>query len=105
VDALLSVAAFRLQAKRCGVQEVVAQGNFIRFAPADLPDSAQLRLARLYPGSQVRKASGFILVPRPMTRPITGQPLVDAELLAWAGKVLADLFTPSAAAPGPSGSR
>ena len=105
VTALLAVAAFRLQAKRCGVQEVVAQGNFIRFAPADLPDSAQLRLARLYPGSQVRKASGFILVPRPVTRPITGQPLVDAELLAWAGKVLADLFTPSGPAPAPPASR
>ncbi len=105
VAALLSVAAFRLHAKRCGVQEVVAQGNFVRFAPADLPDSAQLRLARLYPGSQVRKASGFILVPRPMTRPITGQPLVDAELLAWAEKVLADLFTPSSPAPTATGSR
>jgi transcription-repair coupling factor (superfamily II helicase) len=105
VSALLAVAAFRLQARRCGVQEVVAQGNFIRFAPADLPDSAQLRLSRLYPGSQVRKASGFILVPRPVTRPITGQPLVDAELLAWAGKVLADLFTASSPAPTAAGSR
>jgi Transcription-repair coupling factor (superfamily II helicase) len=38
VAALLAVAAFRLQAKRCGVQEVVGQGNFIRFAPADLPE-------------------------------------------------------------------
>ncbi|PFG17389.1 transcription-repair coupling factor [Propionicimonas paludicola] len=105
VAALLAVAAFRLHAKNCGVQEVVAQGNFIRFAPADLPDSAQLRLARLYPGSQVRKASGFILVPRPMTRPITGQPLVDAELLAWAGKVLTDLFAGPSPAASPVASR
>jgi transcription-repair coupling factor (superfamily II helicase) len=96
VEALLAVAAFRLQARRHGVHEVVAQGNLIRFAPADLPDSAQLRLARLYPGAQVRKAQSLILVPRPVTRPIGGQPVTDAPLLAWAAKVLADVFVPVA---------
>ncbi|MGB2765518.1 MAG: transcription-repair coupling factor, partial [Propionicimonas sp.] len=92
VEALLAVAAFRIEAKRRGVHEVVAQGTNIRFAPADLPDSAQVRLARIYPGAQVRKASGFVLVPRPMTRPIGGQPIGDAPLLAWAGQVLTDVF-------------
>jgi transcription-repair coupling factor (superfamily II helicase) len=91
-EALLAVAAFRLEARRRGIHEVVVAGNMIRFSPADLPDSAQLRLARLYPGSQVRKASQIVLVPRPMTRPIGGQPILDAELLIWAGKVLSDLF-------------
>ena len=94
VAALLAVAAFRMDARRRGVHEVVANGAMIRFAPADLPDSAQLRLNRLYPGSQVRKASSYILVPRPMTRPIGGQPVTDAALLAWAAKVLSDVFGP-----------
>jgi transcription-repair coupling factor (superfamily II helicase) len=92
VTALLAVAAFRIEARRRGVHEVVANGSMIRFAPADLPDSAQLRLNRLYPGSQVRKASSYILVPRPMTAPIGGQPVTDAALLAWAAKVLVDVF-------------
>ncbi len=92
VEALLAVASFRLLARRYGVHEVVSQGNLIRFAPADLPDSAQLRLARLYPGAQVRRAQGLILVPRPTTRPIGGQPVTDAPLLAWAATVLADIF-------------
>ena len=96
VEALLAVAAFRLEARRRGVTEVVAQGNHIRFAPADLGEAAQVRLARVYPGSQLRKASGFILVPRPMTRPIAGQPVSDAELLAWASQVLADVYPVSA---------
>ena len=91
-EALLAVAAFRLSARAHGVSEVVAQGNMIRFAPAVLPDSAQLRLARLYPGAQVRKATELILVPRPMTRPIGGQPITDAPLLEWAAKVLSDVF-------------
>ena len=92
VEALLAVASFRLAARRHGVHEVVAQGNMIRFAPAELPDSAQLRLGRLYPGSQLRKATSSILVPRPMTRPIGGQPVTDAALLAWAATVLTDVF-------------
>jgi len=94
-EALLAVAAFRLQARRHGINEVVAQGSMIRFAPADLPESAQLRLARLHPGSQLRKAQNVVLVPRPMTRPIGGQPVTDAALLAWAAKVMADVFTPA----------
>jgi transcription-repair coupling factor (superfamily II helicase) len=95
VEALLAVAAFRIEARRRGVHEVVANGAMIRFAPADLPDSAQLRLNRLYPGSLVRKASSYILVPRPVTRPIGGQPVTDAALLAWAAKVLVDVFGPA----------
>jgi transcription-repair coupling factor (superfamily II helicase) len=94
VEALLAVAAFRLQARRRGVHEVVAQGTMIRFAPADLPDSAQLRLARLYPGAQLRKAQSAVLVPRPVTRPIGGLPITDAPLLAWATKVMADVLAP-----------
>lgn len=90
--ALLAVAGFRLEARSHGIHEIVVAGNMIRFSPADLPESKQLRLARLHPGAQFRKASGFVLVPRPMTRPIGGQPIVDLELLAWARSVLADIF-------------
>jgi transcription-repair coupling factor (superfamily II helicase) len=91
-EALLAVARFRLKARAHGVAEVIVAGNMIRFSPADLPDSAQMRLARLYPGAQLRKAAGQVLVPRPMTRPIGGAPVVDAALLAWASKVLDDVF-------------
>jgi len=34
-------------------------------------------------------------VPRPMTRPIGGQPITDAALLAWAAKGMADVFVPA----------
>ncbi len=92
VHALLAVAVFRLEARRRGVTEVIQAGTNIRFAPADLPESVQLRLARVYPGSQYRKAAGFLLVPRPMTRPIGGQPVTDAALLEWATQLLSDVF-------------
>lgn len=91
-EALLTVASFRLEARGRGIHEIAVAGNMIRFAPVDLPDSVQLRLARLYPGSQLRKAAGHLLVPRPMTRPIGGQPIGDNELLDWARKLLTALF-------------
>ena len=92
VEALLEVAHFRLLCRSTGITEVLSAGTMIRFAPAELPDSRALRLARLYPGAQLRKALGHLLVPRPLTRPITGSPLKDAELLAWATRVVTDLF-------------
>ena len=91
-EALLAVARFRLLARSKGITEIIMAGTAVRFSPADLPDSRQLRLNRLYPGSQVRKTAGHVLIPRPMTRPIAGQPIVDAELLAWATAVLEDIF-------------
>ncbi|MBI1379414.1 MAG: transcription-repair coupling factor [Frankiales bacterium] len=80
---LLAVARFRIQARRAGVTEVVAQGNFIRLAPVDLPDSRALRLTRLHPGSLIKPATRTILVPRPMTARVGGQPVRDTALLEW----------------------
>ncbi len=94
VQALLAVARFRLLARSVGVAEVVLAGPAIRFAPAHLTESRELRLNRLYPGSIVRKAAGFILVPRPMERPIVGPPVADVPLLDWATGVLKDIFGP-----------
>ena len=91
-EALLAVARFRLLARSKGITEIIMAGTAVRFSPADLPDSKQLRLNRLYPGSQIRKAAGHVLIPRPMTRPIAGQPIVDLPLLEWASTVLNDIF-------------
>ena len=80
---LLAVARLRIHARTAGVSEIVAQGNFLRFAPVELADSRAMRLARLYPGSLVKPATRTILVPRPMTAKVGGQPVRDTELLDW----------------------
>jgi len=80
---LLAVARFRLQARRVGVTEIVAQGNFIRLTPVELLDSRAMRLSRLYPGSLIKPATRTILVPRPMTARVGGQPVRDTALLDW----------------------
>ena len=58
------------------------------FGPVELRESQTLRLQRLYPRSIVKPAVSTILVPKPMTRPVAGQPLRDKEVLAWAGEVI-----------------
>ncbi|GAA2755811.1 transcription-repair coupling factor [Actinopolymorpha rutila] len=81
---LLEVARFRLHARRAGLTDVTLQGNQVRFAPVDLRESQELRLMRLFPRTIVKRPAHTILVPRPATAPIGGQPLRDVELLKWA---------------------
>jgi transcription-repair coupling factor (superfamily II helicase) len=98
VENLLEVARFRLHAKRAGLREVTLQGNQVRFAPVDLRESQRLRMSRLYPRSVFKPQLGTMLVPRPTTAPVGGQPLRDVELLHWARDVIdAVLLEPVAA--------
>ncbi|HEU5485686.1 MAG TPA: transcription-repair coupling factor [Microlunatus sp.] len=92
VETLLEVARFRLVARAAGLTEIVSQGNFIRFAPAELLESKQLRLKRLYPGSVVKDTAKLILVPRPRAKAIGGDPPRDSELLAWCPAVITAIF-------------
>ncbi|MGN8246904.1 transcription-repair coupling factor [Cellulomonas soli] len=88
VDNLFTVAEFRLHVRAAGLSDVTAQGKFVRFAPVDLPESAQLRLKRLYPGSVLKPAVRTVLVPYPTTARIGGRPLQGHELLAWARQLI-----------------
>jgi transcription-repair coupling factor (superfamily II helicase) len=88
VEVLLEVARLRVRVRDAGLTEVTSAGPNIRFAPLKLPDSAQLRLARVYPRSTYKVAAEIALVPRPKTAPIGGEPLRDRELLEWTRTVI-----------------
>jgi transcription-repair coupling factor (superfamily II helicase) len=88
VNNLFDVAAFRTRVRAAGLSDVTAQGKFVRFAPVELPESAQLRLKRLYPGTVLKPAIRTILVPFPTTARIGGRPLHGEELLAWARQLI-----------------
>ncbi|WP_393098419.1 transcription-repair coupling factor [Streptomyces sp. LN325] len=92
VENLLLVAGLRMLARACGVGEVVLQGSNIRFAPAELRESQELRLKRLYPGTVIKPAAHQLLVPRPKTAKVGGKPLVGRELLGWTGEFLATIL-------------
>ena len=87
-SALFDVADFRNHARRAGLTDVTAQGKFVRFAPVDLPESAQLRLKRLYPGSVLKPAVRTVLVPFPTTARVGGKPLQGGAVLDWARQLI-----------------
>jgi transcription-repair coupling factor (superfamily II helicase) len=95
VESLLAVARFRVLARRAGLDEVVMQGQGIRFHPVELAESAQMRLTRLYPRTIVKPAVRTIVVPRPATAPLGGQPLRDTELLSWAADLVTAVLLPT----------
>jgi transcription-repair coupling factor (superfamily II helicase) len=86
---LVAVARFRNLARSAGVAEIVPQGRYVRLAPVELAESRTLRLTRLYPGSVIKPATRTVLVPRPMTARVGGQPLRDLALLDWARDLIA----------------
>lgn len=103
VEALLEVATFRNLARRAGLTDVTAQGKFLRFAPVELPDSASVRLSRLYPGSLVKPATRTVLVPFPTTARIGGRALAGTELLAWLTTFVEQMLLREPAGTGPAG--
>ncbi len=93
VETLLAVAAFRLRAKAAGLREVIVQGSNVRFSPVHLPESRQLKLARLHPKSVWKASAGQVMIPRPTTSPLGGRPLQNLDLLAWADRVVREILT------------
>ncbi|HEV7565739.1 MAG TPA: transcription-repair coupling factor [Microbacteriaceae bacterium] len=88
VQNLIAVSRLRLAAQKAGLSEVVAMGTKLRVAPAELADSIQVRLQRMYPGSRYLEQQGAITVPLPS---FDGD-AEDAELIAWVGDLLGAIF-------------
>ncbi len=89
---LLEVARLRTVARSAGIGDIAVQGRTVRFGPAQLRESQQLRLQRLYPGSIVKEALGTILVPQPTTARVGGTPLRDDAVLTWASDLVRAVF-------------
>ena len=90
---LIAVARFRVGAREAGLSDVALQGNFIKFSPAQLPESKTMRLNRMYPGAQSKPALDAVLIPKPKTARIGGRDLQDAEILEWANGVIRNIFS------------
>lgn len=100
VENLFTIAALRQRARAVGLREIVAMGPKVRFFPVnDLPESKQMRLERMYPGSLYRQVPGTenwqILVPRPKTARVGGKDLVDAAMVEWTEQFLHAIFETS----------
>ncbi len=113
---LLEVARLRARARRAGLTDITLQGNHVRFAPVELPDSRQVRVQRLYPRTLLKPAVRTMLVPVPKAAPgssgavatsgaarggaraaaaptaIGGEPLRDRDMLAWCTELIDAVF-------------
>ena len=85
---LAALARLRALAAHLGVREIVAQGKSVRFAPVGLPESARMKVTRLYPGTTLKPATRTIVVPAPGTARMGGGPIEGEELLRWAEVLL-----------------
>jgi transcription-repair coupling factor (superfamily II helicase) len=90
VVSLLAVSRLRRQAQQLGLSDVVVMGTNLRLVGPMLPDSRQLRLQRMYPGSKWFAQQRAATVPLP-----TGA--ADDDLIVWVGQVLESLYAPEPA--------
>ncbi|MFM9033154.1 MAG: transcription-repair coupling factor [Mycobacterium sp.] len=87
---LVAVARLRLLCRHYGVAEVsAASASTVRVAPLSLPDSAQVRLKRLYPAAAYRATTATVQVPIPRAGAGVGAARIrDLDLL----QMVADLL-------------
>ncbi|MEY4322893.1 MAG: hypothetical protein RL410_674 [Actinomycetota bacterium] len=97
VETLLKVAGLRVVVAAAGLTEVVATGASIRFAPVELPDSIQMRIARMYPKSIIKPATRTVMIPKP-TDGFKGE-VSDDELLEWVYGVIGAITPAIPSAP------
>ncbi|WP_378147147.1 transcription-repair coupling factor [Cnuibacter sp. UC19_7] len=91
---LVAVSRLRRMAQKANLGEVVAMGSNLRVAPADLPESLQVRLRRMYPAAKHFAATNSVSVPMPV---VNGSPLADAELIEWVSNLIDTIFAPAVA--------
>lgn len=93
---LVAVARLRLLCRDSGITEVSApSAATVRLAPMTLPDSAQVRLKRMYPGAHYRATTATVQVPIPRAGGIGAPRIRDVELV----QMVADLVTALAGIP------
>jgi len=104
VDNLLAVARFKVVCRKYGITEVSLQGQSVRFSPVALPESAQIRLQRLYDKTLYKPAVSTMAAARPkgVVKPdgsfsvakFGGEPLRDQPLLTWCVELLDTVLGP-----------
>jgi len=94
---LVAISRLRRIAQKAGLSDVVAMGGNLRVAPAELPDSIQVRLQRLYPGARLFAQANAMSVP--LFAGLPNADHTDAELIDWVAGLLAAIFPPTTKEP------
>ncbi len=90
---LIAVARLRLLCRDAGITDVTATSTAtVRISPLTLPDSAQVRLARRYPGARYRATTATVQVPIPRAGTGVGAPRIrDLEVVQLVADVVSAL--------------
>ncbi|MDT5357643.1 MAG: hypothetical protein QOJ56_6175 [Mycobacterium sp.] len=89
---LVAVARLRLLCRAAGITEVsAASAATVRLAPITLPDSAQVRLARMYPGARYRATTATVQVPIPHAGGVGAPRIRDLELVKMVAELVSAL--------------
>ena len=94
---LIAVARIRGFAKSLGLTEVVLQGKYLKLAPIELAESAQVRTMRVFPGTLIKPATKSVMVAKgtPLNLQLNSPAdtdVGDTSTLSWALDVLKTLF-------------
>ncbi|HME74408.1 MAG TPA: transcription-repair coupling factor [Mycobacterium sp.] len=94
-ERLVAVARLRLLCRERGITEVgtvsAASAATVRLAPITLPDSAQVRLARMYPGARYRATTATVQVPIPRAGGVGAPRIRDVELVQMVADLVSSL--------------
>lgn len=90
VENLIAVSRLRRMAQKAGLSEFVNAAGKMRIVGVELPDSIQVRLQRMYPGSRYLAQTRTVMLPLPDLPD-------DAALIDWAAKLLAAIYPVPAA--------
>ncbi|MGC2652126.1 MAG: transcription-repair coupling factor [Mycobacterium sp.] len=90
---LVAVARLRLRCRDAGITDVTAtSAATVRLSPLTLPDSAQVRLARRYPGARYRATTATVQVPIPRAGTGVGAPRIrDLEVVQMVAELVSAL--------------
>lgn len=92
-ELLLEVARLRVDARQAQLKEISVAGSKVRFLGTSLPESSQLRLARIYPGSIYKSQSNLVIIPRPKSAEFGGEYVSGTELLDWVKQIVVSIFS------------
>ena len=90
-ETLFDVARLKFKARKLGISEILAQSNRVRVGRIDPPESVQMRMARIYKGSQYRPVTHQLLVPAPFNGSLGKPPMTSDQIVLWANQLLDDL--------------
>ena len=94
VITLVRIATLRATARKAGIHEMIFQGKNLKISPIKLPESKQIKLQRLFPGSLYKGPTNVALVALPAQKwsPLGEKRDVrDTSLIDWATGVLQEL--------------